>query len=142
MVPEVTQLDVAAEEVACRLREQDLATMACCRDPCRAVNVDANVALVGYDWLSGVQANPNPDRRVRQRLLRLHRRCERVLRTRKGDEEGVPLGVDLDSSVVHKCLPQKAPVFSERIRVPVPELLEQPRRPFDVREEKRDSAGW
>src|SRR5439155_12312154 len=142
VLTEVTQLDVAAEQVACRLGDQHLPAVPGRRDPGRTMDIDPDVSLLGDDRLACVQAHAYANRPLAQRLLGVRRCCERVLRTPKGDEEGVTLRVDLDAVVAVKDLAQKAPVVGERVDVAVAELMVQPRRAFDVREEERDSAGW
>jgi hypothetical protein len=123
VLTEVTQLDLAAKQVACRLGEQHLPAVSGCRDPCPTVDVDPNVPLVSHDRLACVQAHPHPDRPLVQRLLAVHCCCERILCSREGDEEGITLRIDLGATVAAKRLAQKAPVFGERLRITVAELV-------------------
>ena len=88
-----------------------------------------------------MQAHPHPHRPARERALRLSGRRHRVGRTRKGDEERVALRVDLDPVVPPPRLPQRAAVLGKHLRIPVAQLLEQPRRPLDVGEEERHRPG-
>ncbi len=104
------------------------------------MNVEPDVALVGQLRFARVDAHADADRPRRKGLLRLRRCRDRVRSLRERVEEGVALGVDLGPAVRTKGLAQEAAVLGERIRVLAPELCEQPRRPFDVREEKGDGA--
>jgi hypothetical protein len=102
------------------------------------VDVNPDVALVGHYRLTCVQADPHADRPFVQRLLGVPRSCERIFCTREGDEEGIALGIDLDATMAAKSVAQKAPVFSECLRIAVAELVQELSRPFDVREEEGD----
>ena len=69
------------------------------------------------------------------------RRRERARRSRKGEEEGVALRIDLDPAVAAARLADQAPVLGERLRVRIgAELVEQPRRALNVGEEEGDGA--
>ena len=59
---------------------------------------------------------------------------------REGDEKRVSLGVDLVAAVLGEGLAQDALVLREHLAVALAQLLEQPRRPLDVREEEGDGA--
>jgi hypothetical protein len=48
---------------------------------------------------------------------------KRVLGARKSDEEGVALGVHLNTAVAREDLPQHPPVFGKGARVGVTELV-------------------
>ena len=63
-----------------------------------------------------------------------------VLGAREGDEEGVALCVDLVAAGLLEGAPQQALVLGEDLAVLVAQLLEQPRRAFDVGEEERDGS--
>ena len=53
-----------------------------------------------------------------------------------------PSGVDLDARLVGDGRAQDAPMLSQRARIAgVAELVQQPRRAFDIGEEEGDSAG-
>jgi hypothetical protein len=56
-------------------------------------------------------------------------------------EERIALRVDLYTAVTSERVPQQAPVLGEHVGVIIAELLQQARRPFDVAEQKCDSAG-
>src|SRR2546423_15102458 len=104
------------------------------------MDVDPDVALVGYEWLAGMDPHAHAKRVGRERKLSVPRRSERVARPRKGEEERVALRVDLDAPVSSERRTERASVGCERLGVPVAKLLQLPRRPFDVREEERDGA--
>src|ERR671923_316406 len=65
----------------------------------------------------------------------------RGARVEKGDEERVALRVDFASPLAGARAPQDPPVLGERLHVARAQVLEKPRRAFDVREEERDGAG-
>jgi hypothetical protein len=48
----------------------------------------------------------------------------------------------LDAAVASELLVQHAMVLGQNVRVPVAELLQKPRRAFDVCEQERDGANW
>jgi hypothetical protein len=139
MQAEVAHFD--AREVGGGLREQHLATVPRGRDPCRTVHVEPDVPLVGAERLARVEAHPHPHRAALERRLRIGRGLHCIGCTRKGDEERVTLRVDLDAVVQPERLPQRTPVLGQDARVAVAQLLEQPRRPFDVGEEKSHRPG-
>jgi len=58
----------------------------------------------------------------------------------KGEEERVSLAVDLAAFVRLRRLPENAPLVCENSAVALSELLEQPRRALDVREQEGDCA--
>ena len=61
---------------------------------------------------------------------------------RERDEERVALRVDLDAAVPRERVPQHPPVLGQRLRIPLrAELVQQPRRALDVREQEGDRAG-
>ena len=70
------------------------------------------------------------------------RRRERARRRREGEEEGVALRIDLDAALGGACLTDHSAVLGERLCVALgAELVQQPRRALDVREEEGDGAG-
>jgi hypothetical protein len=137
VLAEVAQ--AVAGQVMSRLADEHLPTVTGSRDPGRTVHVHTDVALVGDERLAGVQSDPDLDRPV-ERLLGLRRRRERIGSTRKGDEEGVPLRVDFNAAVGGERLAQQPSVLGESVGVGVAELVKQPRRPLDVREQEGDGA--
>jgi hypothetical protein len=64
---------------------------------------------------------------------------ERAGRFAESDEERIALRIDLDAAATCHGLSNGPPMFGQRIRVPrSPELVQQTRRPLDVREEEGD----
>ena len=75
----------------------------------------------------------------RERILSLRRSGQRLDRIGKGEQERVPLRVDLNAAVRGKGGTQKPAVLRERIDVAgLAQLLDQPGRPLDVGEQQRD----
>src|SRR6266849_9907622 len=72
--------------------------------------------------------------------LRCDRRRHRVLGATEGDEERVPLRVDLVAAVLGERLAQDPLVIGERVAVAISQLLEQLRRTLDVSKEEGDRA--
>jgi hypothetical protein len=105
----VAELDVRwqllLDQPARDAREQNLAAVRRRRDPRRTVNAEADVALATDTRLAGVQAHPHLHVGVvgplvlREGSLPCNRGGDRVLRTRKRHEEGIPLCVDLTAVV-------------------------------------------
>ncbi len=130
-----------------RVGEQDLAAMAHRADARRTVHAEAHVPLSGRTRLTRVQPHPDTDiDAIRpgvacERALRLGRAGDGVACPPEREEERVTLRVDLSPAVRLEALPQDALVIREDDVVLLAELLEEPRRPFDVGEEKRDGPG-
>jgi hypothetical protein len=61
--------------------------------------------------------------------------------TGERDEEGIALRVDLDAAVWCDSRAESAPMAGQGGGVPLAELVQQPRRAFDVRKEECDRAG-
>ena len=74
VLAEVEQLGRAAELPARVVREHDLAAVAGTADPCREMNVDADVALAGQDRRAGVNADPHAHRPRLEQFSRIPRR--------------------------------------------------------------------
>ncbi len=73
--------------------------------------------------------------------LALDRGEKRLSGTCKRNEERVALRVDLVTAVGGEGRAQKALMIGQHASVAVTQLLDEPRRPFDVAEEEGDSAG-
>ena len=142
VLPEVSERSIRLEEAARRLGDDDLAAVRGGCDPRRAMDVHADVALLGHERLAGVDAHPHLDRPGFERPLRLGRGGGGVGHSREGHEERIALGVHLDPVVSPEGLANHAPVLLEENRVVGSVLLKETRRPFDVGEEKRHGAGW
>ena len=109
-------------------------------DARRAVDVDADVALVGHDRLAGVEPHAYADRAVLERGPRFRGSGNGFGGARKRDEEGIALRVDLDPECLANASLRAAPVLGEEVGVCRPVLLEEPRRALDVGEEEGDGA--
>ena len=139
MFAEVAQT-IGGGEVTRRLRDEDLPAVSGGRDTSRSVHVDPDIALVGDEWLAGVQPHPHTNGTALELVTCLGRGRKRFRRRREGDEERITLGVDLDAAVTLEGVAQHAPMLGEQVRVTVAVLLQKPRRALDVREEERDRA--
>jgi hypothetical protein len=140
VLPEVVQVTV--DERRCLLRHEHLSAMAGCRDAGTAMNVDADVALVGEERRSGVQADAYADRTGRERLGQLGGSGERSGRRCECDEERVALGIDLHSVMTGTRLADDSPVCGECLGIGLcSQLVQELCRPLDVGEEEGDSAG-
>ena len=102
-------------------------------DPRGAMDIDPGVALVRNQRFPGVQTHTNTDRRYKRRLSST-RGSNGIRRARKRDEESIPLRIHLDPLVASKGLTQNAAMLRERLHIRLAELMQQPRRPLDVRE--------
>jgi hypothetical protein len=74
--------------------------------------------------------------------LRLDCGTHRVLGTPESDEKGVTLSVNLDAAVSGERFAEHALMLRENLGIPVAQLLEELRRPLDVREQKGNRAAW
>ncbi len=77
---------------------------------------------------------------VRQRALSVLGSRHRIRGTAERDKERVALRIDLDAVVRRERGPQTAAMLVQRVAVTVAELLQQPRRALDIREEQRDDT--
>ena len=136
---EVTHGEII-EQVARRLREQHLASVTRRHQACTTVEVDTDVTLVGSTRLTGVDPHPHVHPRGCKRALRLdcglHRRPSR----RERDQKRVPLRIDLHTAVCGGSLADQVPVIRQRLLLLAPELLQEPSRALNIREQKRDGA--
>ena len=105
------------------------------------MQVDSDVAAVDQKRRAGVHSDPHLNGAAAKSLMRLFRSGERAVRRRECDEERVSLRVNLDAAVSRERIPQSSPALNERLAVQLgAELLQQPRRAFDVCEQEGDSA--
>ena len=139
MLAEVVERPVL-QELAGGVRDDDLAAVPCSADPGGAVDVDAYVPLFRGNRRSRMEAHAHADRPAGERLLSARSRRDSADRRRECVEEGVALGVDLDTVVSGERVSQGAPVVGEDRGIAVAMLLDQPRRALDVGEEQRDRA--
>ena len=111
------------------------------RDPRRPMHVDTDVPLLGDERRPRVDADPDADRPAGERLRQLGRRRQRSRRGREGDEERIALRVHLDPVVRVERRAQLPPVLGERSGIRLrPKLVQESRRPLDIREQERDRA--
>jgi hypothetical protein len=107
-----------------------------------AMDVETDVAFLGEEGRSRVQAHADADGTRSERSCQGAggRECGR--RGREGEEEGVSLGVDLDPTLSGAGLADDTPMLGESCGVALrTERVQQFRRTFDVGEEKGDRAG-
>ena len=76
----------------------------------------------------------------RQRALSVLGSRHRIRGTAQRDKERITLRIHLDSAVRHERGPQTAAMLVQRVAVTVAELLQQPCRALDIREEQRDDT--
>jgi hypothetical protein len=105
------------------------------------MDVDADVALLGDERLARVEAHAHADEAGLERNLAVDSRSERVRGLRESNEERVSLRVHLDAAVPAEAFTQRGPMLAECSGVGVAELVQQPRRRLDVREEEGDGPG-
>jgi hypothetical protein len=138
---------IVLDELACRVRQQNLAAVAGGANACAPVDAHPDVSLTPDERLACVDPHPHADGDAvgpglrSERTLRCHRRAHPVTRPRERDEECVALRVDLVTAELFNRRAKQPGVCGKNLVVPVPELLQQSRRPFDVTEEKGDGAG-
>jgi hypothetical protein len=115
--------------------------------PSSARDVDAQIPLVADVRLARVQ--PHADAHlapVRPGVLAERALCrngcvDRVAGTGEREEEGISLGIDLGAAGrAERLADEAAMVPRERPERRVAQLLEELRRPFDVRERERDRS--
>ena len=87
------------DELSRRGRDEHLPAVARRGDAGGAVDVAADIALVGEKRCPCVQTDPHADRSGGERLGQPARRGERARRGRKGEEERIALRVHLDAVV-------------------------------------------
>jgi hypothetical protein len=140
VLPEIAQA-VRGGQGRRRRRHEDLAAVARRGNPCRAVDVAADVALGRQVRRPGVDAHPHADGTGREGLLALPRGVDRALGRPEGDKERIALVVDLDAAVARAGVAQDPPVLREGISVRRrTQLVEEPGRSLDVGEQERDRA--
>ena len=148
--PEVDEAErrahLAGDEVAGRLRDEDLSTVAGRADAGRAMDVDADVPFGGAHRFSGVEAHPIlDDRAIRpgvagDRELGVDRGLDGLSRRREDEVQAVAGVPALEGAVAGEGVADEAMVVGEDLRVAVAERLEEPGRALDVGEGERDRA--
>jgi hypothetical protein len=113
----IAEQSFGGEEIARRLRQDDLAAVRSRGDPRRAVHVETDVALRGHQRLTRVNAHANENRAVAQFVANLVRGGHGIGRAHEGRKEGVTLCVHLDSCVSRESLADDVAVGAEDVRV-------------------------
>ena len=138
---------VVADEVGRRLRHEHLSSVAGAHHARGAVYVEAHVVVTGEKRLSRVETHSHAQHSsFRPAMggmpaLDLRRRGHAIARLAKRAQERVPVRADLDPAMIVERRADEAAVHLQSVRVGVrSELLEQPRRAFDVREQHRDHS--
>ena len=127
-------------EPAGGLREEHLAPMCRSSYAGRSIHVDPHVVVAPKNPLPGVNTYPNADVRglrpvvTGKASLGCHRRQDGVHRSTERNEEGITLGVDLDSPELGDCTPNDPRVFVKDDQESFPELLDEPRGALDIGE--------
>ena len=129
---------VACDEGSRRRRDEHLPAVPASRDPGGAVDVVANVSLVGDERRAGMHAHPQPDPVGSSPARPSPRRPRAPPAPSESDEERVALRVDLDAAV---CCERFAPAYAmlgQSLRVALrAEVVQELCRAFDVREQER-----
>jgi len=134
------------DQVAGRLRDENLAAVTGRADACRAMDVQPDVALRRPHRLAGMQAHPVEDRDpigpgvTGNRQLPVHGRKDRGARRMKDEVEPVAGRTPLERTVARERLPDQPVMVCEHLRVAVPKRLEQAGRTLDVREHQGDGS--
>ena len=128
------------EETAGRLGEDDLPAVGGGGDPRRAVDVDADIALVGHDRLARVDPHADADRAVLEGVPRFGGGLDSFGGARETRRRRHPPACRPRRPSAARTRPQDPPVLGEEVGIGRPVLLEEPRRALDVGEEEGDGA--
>src|SRR5690349_6281790 len=124
-----------------RPRKQDLTTVPSRGDPRCKMYVLADVPLGCEMARAGVEAHADANRAAREGCLTRCRCEDRRSGGRERDEEGVALVVDFDTIFGRECFTKHTTMIAEQLGVALgPNLMQQLRRGFDIREEQRHLA--
>jgi hypothetical protein len=152
LLAEVAQGDVkillllVLEQRLRRLGDKDLAAMGRRADARRTMDGKTRVPAILSRNLAGVEAHPDLDLDTvgpgmgTKRELTLDRGQQRLARACERDEERIALRVDLVTVVSLEGPPEHALMVAEDRAVVIAQLLHEPRRALDIREEEGDSA--
>ena len=110
---QVAQLDPGAEQIARRLRDDDLAARRRARDSRGPVDVEADVAVLGDERLSGMDPDAELHRATSQAVTDRDGCRHRISGPRERGEEGVPLRVHLDTVVGYQGSADDSPVAED-----------------------------
>ena len=117
------------------------------RDAGRAMDINAHVTRRTDLRLARVQAHAHAHADAvgpglgGQRALRLDHGLEGIRGAREGHEERVAVGADHAPMMLLKRLEQKLVLLRQHGGIFLAQLLQEPRRAFDIGEEERDCAG-
>ncbi|HLM92914.1 MAG TPA: hypothetical protein VK273_03785 [Gaiellaceae bacterium] len=151
MVPEVAEreaVEVLREEIARRLREQDLPAVARRRHARGAMHVDPDVSLRSRGRLTGVKPHTDPDGRTvgpgvpGERALRGRGSGGRASGCGERDKKRVTFDAELGSAVGCEGSAQDPVVVGEEVGPALVEPFGKDRRALDIREQEGDSATW
>ena len=106
------------------------------------MDVGTDVAVLGDERCSRMQAHTQADWAASEALVDAARGFQGCRRRRERNEEGVALRIDLDPVLLRTNFPHDPPMLGERVRVRLgAERVQEPRRALDVGEEEGDGAG-
>ena len=131
---------------ACRVRDEDLAAVACAGDARGTVHIQAHVVGAAQPPFSGVQAHAHADRGSlgpavrRQPTLRAGARLYRAIRAGEGRKKHSAKTRCLDAAAVRDRVADDPAMVGKDGLVSVTKRLEEPGGALDVREQERDSA--
>ena len=152
VLSQVAQRDVEVlllvfEQRLSGLGDEDLAAVPRRANAGRAMNCQTGVLAFVSRCLAGVDSHTHLDLHAvgpavgEERDLPFDGSQDCVAGTRERNEEGVALRVDFAAAVGAERGSEHALVLGKHLVVPIPQLLHQPRRALDVREEERDGTG-
>ena len=112
------------------------------RDPRGEVDVVPHIAFVGDERRAHVHADAQLNRAFCERFGDRLRRCDGSRCRGEGEEECVSLRVDLDAARRGARQADRLTVLGECLRIGLrAELVQKPRRAFDVGEQQRYRPG-
>ena len=143
MLTQGPQPDTVPQQHLGRVRDEHLPTVRERHQPCRAVHLAAEVVLVAFDRLTGVQTHPDlevDDGVVAELLLGLDRGSGRVGGSRERGAEAVTTGAEHVAAVAFDRAPHDGVVDPQGIGHVGRGFLPQTRGVLDVGEQKRHRA--
>ena len=150
MLPQVLQAhplgQVVLHQVPRGLREQHLAPMPGVHHARRQMHIHAHVAFCRQLRLPGVQPHADAHRHPfgpgmrGKSALGGHSSRDGIGDTRKGEEQGVSLGIDFVPVKLLESGAQHLSALSQHTAILLTYVLQQERRPFDIGEEQCDRS--
>ena len=150
MLPQVLQAhplgQVVLHQVPRGLREQHLAPMPGVHHARRQMHIHAHVAFSRRLRLPGVQPHADAHRHPfgpgmrGKSALGGHSSRDGIGGTRKGEEQGVSLGIDFVPVKLLESGAQHLSALSQHTAILLTYVLQQERRPLDIGEEQRDRS--